>query len=50
MMKEIMRLVKWVEELEASDRPGDLMEICIKEVPLIQPAPNYVLGLLDSIS
>jgi hypothetical protein len=50
MMEEMIRLVKWVEELEAPERPGDPMEICIEEVLPIQPPPDYVQGLLDGIS
>jgi hypothetical protein len=49
-MEEMMRMVKRVEELEAPDRHGDTMKIYIEEVPPIQSAPDYVQGLLDSIS
>jgi hypothetical protein len=50
MMEEMMRLVKCVEELQTLEIPGELMEICIEQVPTIQPALDYVKGQLDDIS
>jgi hypothetical protein len=45
----MMRLVKGLNELEASDNPGYPMEIYMEYVIPIQPALDNVQGLLDSI-
>jgi hypothetical protein len=50
MMREMARLIRHVEELEAPENPGDPMEICFEDVEPILPTPNYHLRLLEGIS
>jgi hypothetical protein len=49
-MREMMRLIKRVEELKASENPGDPMELCTEVVDPILLTPNYHGRLLDGIS
>jgi hypothetical protein len=50
IMTEMTRLIKCVKELEATENPGDLMQLCIEDVDPILHTPNYHCRLLDGIS